>query len=277
MLKKLLKYELLATGRIILPFYAGLLGLTILFRLFSAFDTGFALREVRAIVEGLTVTAFVVLMISTFVVCFIIMLMRFYKNLFSDEGYLMHTLPVSPAANIWAKALSSALWTVTSVLVGFLCGFIFFFGDMLPELGSAVSRGFAMLRSELSAYFSIADSALLGIMLTLVIALMLLSLIAGPMLCYLCIALGQRFTRHKILGAFGVYLLISFLLQSLTAGLTAAATVTPLPRMMMRLMDANPLAAVCVMFAALLVWEIITTTVAFLITNHQLTHQLNLE
>ena len=39
-------------------------------------------------------------------------------------------------------------------------------------------------------------------------------------------------------------------------------------------MDANPLAAVCVMFAALLVWEIITTTVAFLITNHQLTHQL---
>ena len=43
MLGKLFKYEVKATGRMILPFYAGLLGMTLLFRIFSAVLASFTM------------------------------------------------------------------------------------------------------------------------------------------------------------------------------------------------------------------------------------------
>lgn len=277
MLGNLLKYELKATGRIILPFFGGLLGITFLFRLFSVFDTGPALREFSYIVEGLAITIFVVLIISTFVVNFIVMLMRFYKNLFSDEGYLMNTLPVSPAANIWAKAFSSAIWTLASVAVASLTGFIFFFGDYLFDIGDALGEFWTAFQYEILPYITAADSAWIGIILTELIIMILIGLVSSPMLCYMCITLGQRFSRHKVLGAFGVYLIVSFLVQTVGAVFTAVIGNTTLPRQFYRFIDSNPGGGSALIFTFFLIWSIVCLLVPFFITNHQLNTKLNLE
>ena len=109
MLGKLFKYEIKATARMILPFYLGMLGLTLLFRIFSAIRTPARLSALYEVFTVLATTIFVILIMSTFFVCFIIMVTRFYKNIYGDEGYLMNTLPVSAAQNIWAKVFCSVV------------------------------------------------------------------------------------------------------------------------------------------------------------------------
>lgn len=276
MLGKLLKYEMKATGRIILPFYGGLLGVTILFRVFSVFNRSHRLRELSSIIEGLSIMVFVILMISTFVVSFIIMLNRFYKNLFGDEGYLMHTLPVTPAKNIWAKALCSALWTVISVLVVSLTGFIFFFGDKLLDIGALFGMFWDQF-IQMLPYLSATDSVMIVLALLLLCMIMLVGLVSGPIFCYLCITLGQRFGRHKVLGAFCVYLLITFLIQTVTAIGTALVGSTNLARVIGRMAEVNPAGISVLILVIMLLWSIFVTAAAFLITNHELKYKLNLE
>ena len=36
---------------------------------------------------------------------------RFYKNLYTDEGYLMHTLPVTPRQLLVSKLTVGSLWS----------------------------------------------------------------------------------------------------------------------------------------------------------------------
>lgn len=41
--------------------------------------------------------------------CCIMYAVRFYKNLFTDEGYITWTLPASPLTQLWAKILSASI------------------------------------------------------------------------------------------------------------------------------------------------------------------------
>ena len=87
MLTKLLKHEFRATARIMGPLYLVLLAVALGFN-FSArlMDSGnFVLNMLAALV----VMAYVVAITAVFIVAFILMLQRFYKNLLGDEGYIM--------------------------------------------------------------------------------------------------------------------------------------------------------------------------------------------
>ena len=42
---------------------------------------------------------------------------RFYRNLYTDQGYLMHTLPVTEHELILSKAIVAFIWKAVSVLV----------------------------------------------------------------------------------------------------------------------------------------------------------------
>ena len=127
MLTKLLKHEFRATARIMGPLYLVLLAVALGFN-FSArlMDSGnFVLNMLAALV----VMAYVVAITAVFIVAFILMLQRFYKNLLGDEGYLMHTLPVTESQLILSKLISSVVWMLCSSIVG-----IFSFAVMLLAL-----------------------------------------------------------------------------------------------------------------------------------------------
>ena len=98
MLGKLMKHEFKTTSKVILPLYLILVVLTIFARIFaqslftaenSNIDSiGFGLFG------GLSVILYILGLFAVSIASFIYLLVRFYKNLFGDEGYLMHT-PVS--------------------------------------------------------------------------------------------------------------------------------------------------------------------------------------
>ena len=150
MLTKLLKHEFRATARIMGPLYLVLLAVALGFN-FSArlMDSGnFVLNMLAALV----VMAYVVAITAVFIVAFILMLQRFYKNLLGDEGYIMFTLPASVHQHVWSKLIVSAVWFIATGVVVFLSVFVAAFNvSFLTDLASV----FPKLFQQMTAYYAV--------------------------------------------------------------------------------------------------------------------------
>ena len=123
MLGKLLKYEIKAMGRIMLPIYLVLIALSAVFALtmrLTIGKTAVGFLEKFAIV---TLVLFVAAIIAACVMMLILVIQRFYKHLLGTEGYLMFSLPVSTGQLILSKLLTAVLWIVIGLIAGVLAGF----------------------------------------------------------------------------------------------------------------------------------------------------------
>lgn len=120
MLGKLIKHEFRATGRILLPVYLVMLLTAALVRGFQVLTEQTA-GEFMRVLAVLSVLLFSAAVFGGSILAFVLMIYRFYKNLMTDEGYLMFTLPVTTGQLIWSKMIVSAVWLLaTAALVCFL-------------------------------------------------------------------------------------------------------------------------------------------------------------
>jgi hypothetical protein len=203
MLSKLLKHELKATARYLSPLYLILLLLSVVNRIILELDIfdGFLIIIPRFI------TFFYVLsIIAVIVVSFLMMIIRFYKNLMTDEGYLMFTLPVKSNQLINSKLLVSMFWTVASIVA--VIASILIVGAT-PESLSSFMDGLRAFWADVNAELN--GKALM--MLLEIIVMALLGLINSILMIYVSIAIGQLFNGHKLIGAFGAYIAIYVALQ----------------------------------------------------------------
>ena len=198
MLGKLMKYEFRATAIYFLPIYVVLVlvsGLRYVVSLisqkfsngFSAFS-GFSLSAIYLLLAlGLAITTFIVIII------------RFYKNLLGTEGYLMFTLPVSVEENILAKLIPSVVWFFGSCVLGML--------TIAPAMG---------LRFNDNPFTMFTGIRLGDVPEILLAVLMVIGSIAGTFLFYyLCMCIGQMFNSHRFLASAGAYIVIQTVLQIL--------------------------------------------------------------
>ena len=198
MLGKLMKYEFRATAIYFLPIYVVLVlvsGLRYVVSLisqkfsngFSAFS-GFSLSAIYLLLAlGLAITTFIVIII------------RFYKNLLGTEGYLMFTLPVSVEQNILAKLIPSVVWFFGSCVLGML--------TIAPAMG---------LRFNDNPFTMFTGIRLGDVPEILLAVLMVIGSIAGTFLFYyLCMCIGQMFNSHRFLISAGAYIVIQTVLQIL--------------------------------------------------------------
>ena len=198
MLGKLMKYEFRATAIYFLPIYVVLVlvsGLRYVVSLisqkfsngFSAFS-GFSLSAIYLLLAlGLAITTFIVIII------------RFYKNLLGTEGYLMFTLPVSVEQNILAKLIPSVVWFFGSCVLGML--------TIAPAMG---------LRFNDNPFTMFTGIRLGDVPEILLAVLMVIGSIAGTFLFYyLRMCIGQMFNSHRFLVSAGAYIVIQTVLQIL--------------------------------------------------------------
>lgn len=124
MLRNLLKYELKATARLFLPIYLVMTALAVVTGLLAALGSqvsSIKLRDAVQVCSGIFGVLFGVCCVVLPFVTIYLCMRRFYDNLFKREGYLMHTLPVTPAQLILSKAIAGLLWmAASSVLVALL-------------------------------------------------------------------------------------------------------------------------------------------------------------
>ena len=212
MLGKLLKQDFRATARIMLPLYAAVpvLGLfTNLITRLCENQNGFLIRAIGALVSFV----FSLSLIAAVVTTVVLMILRFYRNLMTDEGYLMFTLPVNRHQLIWSKLLSALLYTAASAVAVTL-------SILLVLLPIADWSGFWGNLGELLS--SITESLHFGVpgplLLLWIAVLAILTVFSGFLMVYAAIALGHSFSNHKIL--LSVVFFIAFSLAMQAAGLT---------------------------------------------------------
>lgn len=213
MLGKLIKYELKATSRWFLPIYILALLLAPIERfaieyIDSNIELNPAFDHITNTLFFIITMAFVVALIAIAVASGLLIIYRFYKNLITNEGYLMHTLPVKTSQLIWSKAIAAILWTIASGIVIFLAIILLVIGT--PGWKEFVSEISKLISTFFQYYGANANVWLLFI--EILLALILGSL-SNIFMIYASISLGQLITKHKILGAFGAYFLLNTALQ----------------------------------------------------------------
>ena len=267
MLKKLMKYELRATGRYFLPLFAALLALSAINRLFYSFN--FTYVEVPQVILTLGVIA---LIVGVSVMTLVVTIQRFYKNLLTDEGYLSFTLPVKAGTHINCKMFVSLIWDFAAIIVIVLSILILCIDrDMISSLFS----------EELFQSFAKFFAAQTASKISLTILLLLLAIVVSLyfiLKVYAAITIGSRSTRHKIILGVGVYIGFDIAEQTIlfTSILTGATIFRNNPGWI-AFIDDNLFLTLNLGLLLLIVYYAILGVVYYTVTHHCLSKRLNLE
>lgn len=204
MLRKLMKYELQATGRIMLPLYlilfAAAVALSVNIKLNTSTD-----NMNHMILSTILAILFVLAIALVAIVSTVLILLRFYRNLLGDEGYLMFSLPVSTLQNILSKGFTALIWIISSIVAGGICGLI-----MISIVGDfqEFSTDITNIWNIYKLYYG-RSQALLKLALLLII--MILSILEAITKVYASISVGHQWSSHKLAGSILAYMGFSIL------------------------------------------------------------------
>ena len=265
MLRKLMKHEFRATGRVMGPLF----GLLLIAAIAARFSVGVLLESSARFLNllgGLFTTAFVIAIVGVCVMSLVLMINRFRTNLLGDEGYIMFTLPASVHQQIWSKLIVSAVWFIATGLAVVAAGFI-----LVAQQGFwlEIRRGFAEIFRHLTAYYAFNGTAFLFELLALIF-------VGCCVLClefYAAMAIGHSFAAHKVLYSVLSFLGLQFVMQLLSGGILVG---TNYDILVVALPSDGVLAMHSVMLT-MIVYTAVFGAVYYVITTMFLKKRLNLE
>ncbi len=194
---------------------------------------------------------------------------RFYRNLYTDQGYLMHTLPVTSHQLIWSKTFVSTIWMVISsiVMVGSIFGLVFAAipNEERSDFWLEMKDAFTMMDMDGRAV------VIVLLYILLIVASQLMSIFMG----YASISIGQTFKKQKVLGAIGVYIGIYMLIQTVSSYLSIFVSMAMDPYSMGKTFD-----EINFMIVFLLIMLLVMGALAagfYFITHYIMKNKLNLE
>lgn len=191
MLSKLIKYDLKAVSPVLLAIHGAVLILSLLGHFFMSllhirpFDTIFS-----SVYTVTLLTAIGAVALATI----IYLGMRYHRNLYTDEGYLTNTLPVTANCHVLSKYLCGVLWTFLDAAVILLSVFI-------------------LLNDQLSEFFQAVSTNIPGTLFLLTIATVVLELFISCLSVYCAVAIGNLFHGHRVMGCIGGYILLYLINQ----------------------------------------------------------------
>ncbi len=259
MLGKLIKYEFKATGRVFLPLFGALLIVAIVSRLFMT------LRFQTPMIIGIVLS--VIMIVAIFVITLIITLQRFYRNLLTNEGYLMFTLPVNTDSLIWSKLIVASIWNILSlVIVGIAISIM-----AISEF--SLSDALQAFR-ELLITTGIGGGALAAFIVEFII-LMVTALLSGILMFYACMSVSLLTNKHRVLFAFAAYLVFSTIGQIITGIAAAVISQTNLPDIVMNYWELITQIHAGQLFTIAI--NIVTGVIFYILSRYMLKNKLNLE
>lgn len=189
MLGKLLKYELKRSARKFFPLVVGYMIIALIFSLMLRY--GESVKSPNFLMIFIVVSiAYGIAVGALFTVGFTISLTNFHKTLFTDEGYLMLTIPVKPYYHIFTKFISSVIWSAASMVVFVLSLLLIDPTEYLDSVGDFINAlGNGFVEEPLTSFL---------------ICLYTLTLFAGMQIfLYFVISLSNCF-KHKVLAGFAI-------------------------------------------------------------------------
>lgn len=184
MLKKLLKYDIKDIYKGLVIFYILSIIFSILTRIFLNIENSFILNIIGQICSGVTISMLFNILINNLMRLW----GRFTQNLYKDESYLTHTLPVEKKDIYISKILTSILSLFTSILVIALTIFIAYYSK----------ENLNILKNLLLPLVNTYDSTMLGI-LSALLFIFFLEFINALQSGYTGIILGHKMNNNKII------------------------------------------------------------------------------
>lgn len=195
MLRKLFYYDMKALSPVLLITHGALLFMSLIYFFINTVLPGdISSNWFLAVYAGLLIIALSCLCIFTEIYPGI----RYYKNIYSDEGYLTNTLPVTPGQIILSKVFAGILWEIMDLAILAIC--------ILLLIGSPVFELFSGFFDTLNTYHLYPAAFLLGITI-------LFSIFSNLLMVYCSVAVGSYFRGHRVLGSIGGYFVLYFINQ----------------------------------------------------------------
>ncbi len=280
MLSKLMYHEFKATRRVFFPAYGIMLALAVISSVFMILSSNL---QRLAVPLALLLLAYVLSLFAVGVLSFVYMIVRFYKNLLGDEGYLMFTLPATPAQLVWSKCLVSTIWmVVSSILCIVTLGIL-----LIPLMLGTISTADASFWQTIHLGFQyIAQTC--GIhAITFPILFVILGIVYIANSCmhiYACLSIGGLFNKHRLGAAIGAYIAFAIVWNIISSlllygggnlanmlHLDASTFYDPMQTIL------NGMGGAYLFLIGWIIVTILCLLVNFLITNYILKRHLNLQ
>lgn len=184
MLKKLLKYDLKWIYKTLVIFYILALFFAGLTKLLSQVEGSLLFSIITSISEGTTMAMIVNIVINNTMSCYA----RFVKNIYKDESYLTHTLPVKIKDIYLSKILTATITVITSILVMVLALLICYY----------TKDNFEVFKNTINTISATANlnSIIFILTILLIISLEFIFIIISG---YIGIILGHKSNNNKII------------------------------------------------------------------------------
>lgn len=270
MVKKLFKYEFIFYLRTLLPVQIILIGLAALNRVIQLFENNSLGYDIAFVSSAIALAGGI---IASIVLTTVIIVSRFYKNMFSSEGYLTHTLPVTATQHILVKLATAMIFNIATFLSVIVAGVIATLGDVLNEVIKAIEYLYNKVYLEYVGTH--------GIFYIIEFLLLILATSAmGILLFYACITVGQLFNKNRIFAAVGVYFAYYVIVEAIETTIVLSGSLLYDALNIQKLVDIiakNPLPAIHWIAAIIIVFSIVVSLVYFFVIKFIIKRKLNLE
>jgi len=235
MLTKLFRYEMRGTAKTFMWFYIAFAAIAVVNAFVNPFGMGSTSVQAASgasqgmmpaalvpdAVKGMFMALYGISIFVIAVVTIVIIILRFYRNLLGDEGYLLMTLPVTREQHILAKLLAAVIWSVCTTVLIFL-SFLFLFqrAGILNEIVKGINE-------------LIANGAPVDRWIVQLVILLLVSCITGILMLYAAMGTGPNiFKNHRLGGSILAFIIIyvasQFVMLGVVWGMAAAIAIDPM-------------------------------------------------
>lgn len=211
MVKKLLKHELFALFRVLGFLSAAVFLLALAGRILIAVS---AMQSTGAVVNFLMVTIiffYVFSIIALIFAAYALGASRFYKTLFTGEGYMTLSLPVTPVQLLMGKLISSIIAILFSSLVVVLSLTVFLVGWNV-QIMQTLYEIFGLFGEALSQFISAEPLYFAESIIRAVVSMPMILLIVFAVIC-----VGQLFTNHRKAAMFAILIGVYFVVNVFTS------------------------------------------------------------
>lgn len=221
MLKKLFKYEWRSVSTLLLIVHAALLVYALIGRIGYQIYFSRFVSDSSNMAMGITTLFYVIVYVlgimAVVLMTMLYLAMHIQKSFFSDEGYLTHTLPVSPTQHLLSKMFIYWVWTILDVIfVVISLGILLLNKETWPSVAHVIQEMWKSL-SSLSGFSDVVNTVIY--LLSIFIDFFCFS--TGLLIFAIC--LGSQFKTHKVMGSvlsfFGI-VIISNVINLIITGIT---------------------------------------------------------
>lgn len=200
MLGKVMKYDLKWICKPLLVFYILGLAFSGVARILSNIQNSIVFTVITQICLGTTISMMASIVINTLMRCWV----RFIRNIYKDESYLTHTLPVKSETIFLSKVLSGIILMLISFTIIFICIVIAY----------GTKANFEFIKNALMPISTMLEMKA-GVLIAVIGVILILEFIFILICGYLGIILGHKSNNKRIIKSV-IYGIILFIVMSIT-------------------------------------------------------------